>query len=385
MVDTTHTTGTAVGHPVRATAPDKLRNMQVITARHRVKKWLAGKADTTAKGYWRDLVAFAEHLEVFDAVGKGDAGRALTYMCNLRELGKENEAGEPLEPAAIATLILEEWRDEMKAPTEANPEGMTSSTINRRLSAVNSALREIYKAGMGPGRVQVTLVKRETRGDIKGPKVNRVTTALDALAEKETPVAVRDLAIALLAVQRGLRRSEIANLRIEDVNLDDCKISVLRKGNRERVEIDIAGATCEVLAEWLDARRDLILDWCASAAKALAIEVGDDFVDGVNLSGSVFVGMGPRDRGAPLTGNGIYRVVQRIGKLVGAEGWRPHKLRHTAITEALRVSNGNLEAAREFAGHADVSTTSGYIDDGDELQRDVVRKMAGSFEIARRT
>lgn len=74
----------------------------------------------------------------------------------------------------------------MAAPSEAHPRGLSSAAINRRLAALNSALREIGKADIGPGRLDVRGVKPEARHDNRGPALGKVARVVEGLAEQSS-------------------------------------------------------------------------------------------------------------------------------------------------------------------------------------------------------
>ena len=318
-----------------------------VTARERLEEWLKAKSPHTRRAYVRDLEMFAKHIGI-EAEGFAAAGLAMQRMCDLESLGHVNERGQPMSERAVALLILEGWRDAQLA------EGLSSSTINRRLSAVNSALRAIHKADLGPGRVDVELVKHEARKDVKGPGVVPVSRALDDLAKSDDQLSRRNFAIVLLAAQRGLRRAEIAGLSVKDVDLSECRLLVQRKGKREKVGIAISTACRDAIADWLDVRE-------------------------AEPGGALFTSLSNRAAGKRVTTQTVYNVVRAAGSASGFDGWSPHKLRHTAITEALRLSNGSLPTAQAFAGHASATTTSRYIDDKARLEKQAVDAMGDAF------
>lgn len=322
-----------------------------VTARDRLEEWLKAKSPHTQRAYVRDLEMFARHIGI-EAEGFAAAGLAMQRMCDLDSLGHVNERGQSMSERAVALLILEGWRDAQLA------EGLSSATINRRLSAVNSALRAIHKADLGPGRVDVELVKSEARTDVKGPGVVRVSRALDDLAKADDQLGRRNFAIVLLAAQRGLRRSEIAGLSVEDVNLAECRLKVLRKGKREKAGIAISAACRDAIADWLEVRQ-------------------------ADPGGALFASLSNRASGQRITTQTVYNVIRAAGSASGFDGWSPHKLRHTAITEALRLSNGSLPTAQAFAGHASSTTTSRYIDDKARLEQQAVDAMGGAFEFSK--
>lgn len=308
-----------------------------VTAPERLAAWLQRLGENTCRAYVRDLEVFAAFL------GAPTAGIAIERLVQM--------------PRARALISVERWRDAMAAPSYTNPRGLSSATINRRLAALNSALREIGKADIGTGRLDVRGIKQEQRHDNRGPALGKIARVIEELANQNGPAAVRDAAILRLLGQRGLRRTEVASLRVEDLNLDAREIAVQRKGRRERVVVTLAPTTCEALRAWL----------------AVRVEHAKPDVT------ALFVGLGNAHHGLPIGASAIYEIVRNVGASVGAgRAWRPHGLRHSAVTAVLSRT-GNLEAARVFAGHANVVTTQNYLDDGRTAEQSAVGAMDEAF------
>ena len=72
------------------------------------------------------------------------------------------------------------------------------------------------------------------------------------------------------------------------------------------------------------------------------------------------------------------RLARRAG-LAAASGLSPHSLRHTAITEILDATGGDLRRAQDFAGHADPRTTRRYDRRRDQLDNHGAYLLAGRF------
>ncbi len=307
-----------IGPGLTGTALDEIAD---VTAADRLAAWLRTLGENTSRAYARDLQMLADHIRA------NSISHALEALCSVRR--------------SRALLMLEAWRDAQVAA------GIASATINRRLSAVNSALREIAKADIGPGRLEIKLVRQEARRDTRGPDMASVAVAARALARGDDAGSLRDLSLLLLASQRGLRRNEIATLRVQDVDLPASSIRILRKGRRERQAVKLAPETAKALERWLAVRPQIALPHVDQA----------------------FVALGNAHRGEALGGAGVWGIVKRIGVDIGEGGsaWRPHGLRHAAITSALKASNGNLAAAKSYAGHSQVTTTDRYVDNVAEL------------------
>jgi site-specific recombinase XerD len=113
----------------------------------------------------------------------------------------------------------------------------------------------------------------------------------------------RDLAIFYVFMDSGIRRSELANLRIEDLDLDMREITVVGKGRRNRV-VTIGRKATVALDRYLrvrakDKKAHLPALWLAEKGKGA------------------------------LTPLGIYQMVRRRGREAGIEDLHPHRLRHS--------------------------------------------------------
>jgi integrase len=128
-----------------------------------------------------------------------------------------------------------------------------------------------------------------------------------------------DLLIVMLAALAGLRVSEIAAVRGEDVDLAGRWLTVVGKGNREDL-IPLSRQLADELARW--PRYGRLLPY--------------------RSGGSV--------------GNRIRTLLRRHG-IVG----RPHDLRHSFANEAMTVSGDNVVKVQRLMRHAEVATTMRYL------------------------
>lgn len=249
-------------------------------------------------------------------------------------------------PRAEVLVRLEAFRDDLVAA------GLASATINGNLCAINSALRALARADIGPGPIDIVPVRHKQRRDTRGPGLVKMALLLEKLAEDRTLHGIRDRAIINLGAQRGLRSCEIARLRLRDLQLATSEIKVLRKGHRERDTIKIARATVRAIRDWLEMRETL---------------------PGARGTDALFLTAAGGSVGKPVTTDRILRIVKSRGSVIGG-AWRPHGLRHSAITTVLKRTN-NMEAARVFAGHISIATTQRYIDNSDEWESVAVEAM----------
>jgi integrase/recombinase XerD len=153
--------------------------------------------------------------------------------------------------------------------------------------------------------------------------------------QTQQPLGLRDRAMVELLYACGLRISELAGARLENLHLEERTIRVTGKGNKTRV-IPVGRKACDAIAEYLAKERPSLVK--------------------KRTGGEIFLSV----RGTKLTTVRIWQILKRIARHAGLEvNVYPHLLRHSFATHLL--SNGaDLRIIQELLGHADVSTTQIY-------------------------
>ncbi len=149
------------------------------------------------------------------------------------------------------------------------------------------------------------------------------------------PLGLRDRAILELLYASGLRISELANARLENLNFEERIVRVTGKGNKTRL-VPVGQKACDALAVYLSTERPKLVK---------------------PRSGSeIFLSA----RGTKLTTVRLWQIVKTHARRAGLEAnVYPHLLRHSFATHLL--SNGaDLRIIQEMLGHADISTTQVY-------------------------
>jgi integrase/recombinase XerD len=153
--------------------------------------------------------------------------------------------------------------------------------------------------------------------------------------DTNVPLGLRDRAMVELLYASGLRISELANARLENVDLEQGVVRVTGKGNKTRL-VPVGRKACEAIANYVTNERPKFVK---------------------RRSGSeVFLST----RGTRLTTTRVWQIVKAHAKRSGLEAnVYPHLLRHSFATHLL--SNGaDLRIIQEMLGHADISTTQVY-------------------------
>jgi site-specific recombinase XerC len=132
------------------------------------------------------------------------------------------------------------------------------ATANRMLSALRGVLKECWRLQLMSAEdyqraadLQAVRGSRLPRGHAL--KKGDVRALFDRLSADDQALSRRDTAILAIQCGAGLRRAEIADLDLDDVDRDTWMLRVRGKGNKERTAYLPDGARL-ALAEWLDVR-----------------------------------------------------------------------------------------------------------------------------------
>ena len=148
-------------------------------------------------------------------------------------------------------------------------------------------------------------------------------------------LGIRDHAILELFYSSGLRLSELVNLNYNDINFDDGIISIIGKGNKERVA-PIGSFASIAIKKWLKIRKNI--SGLESENKILFLSKNSK----------------------KLTPRAIqYRLKFWAIKQGVPENIHPHLLRHSFASHMLQSSQ-DLRAVQELLGHENISTTQIY-------------------------
>jgi len=153
--------------------------------------------------------------------------------------------------------------------------------------------------------------------------------------ETKHPLGLRDRAIVELLYASGLRISELANARLENMNFEERILRVTGKGNKTRL-VPVGRRACGALSSYISTERPKLVK---------------------RRSGSeIFLST----RGTKLTTVRLWQIVKARARHSALEmNIYPHLLRHSFATHLL--SNGaDLRIIQEMLGHADISTTQVY-------------------------
>lgn len=267
----------------------------------------------TLRSYQNDLVSFLDYV-------------SLTYgNCALSD---------------ISHLFIRSWLASLK---EA---GMTSKTLNRKISALKSFFKYAVKTGVvsQTPMLKVVAPKVEKRLPVYVEEA-QMDTLLRHVEFNEDWQGKTDRLILSLLYGTGMRLSELISLK--EAGIGSSGIKVLGKGNKERI-IPISPG---LLAEVNDYRK---------AKKQEGIPEGDTLLVSSD--------------GQPLKPRKVYSSVKHyLSQVTTLQKRSPHVLRHTFATHLMN-NGADLNAVKELLGHSSLAATQVYTHNSIERLKDVYKK-----------
>lgn len=235
---------------------------------------------------------------------------------------------------------------------EQNSAGLARSTLARRAATVRSftawALREEIIAVDPALRLKAPQREKSLPAVLQQQQLSRLLEGMAAAAQTGDPVAVRDLAMVEVLYGTGIRVGELTGLDLEDVNRERRTLSVVGKGNKERV-VPFGVPADAALGRWLNAARGSLYKPHSGSA--------------------LFLGR----RGGRIDQRSVRTVVDRVlSSLEDTSATGPHTLRHSAATHLLD-GGADLRTVQEILGHSSLATTQLYTHVSVERLRDSYR------------
>lgn len=194
------------------------------------------------------------------------------------------------------------------------------------------------------------LAKANAAADLQGPKVkpkpakkytdDQLRGLFAAIASANPLRSVRDRCATLLLLTTGLRREELASLKLAHLELSAARgvVRIEGKGAKER-EVPFEGPVVTALHEWLATRDGLPFDIDRDA---------------------VFVALTGPTQGQALALRSFEAMVGKHAKAAKLRDWGIHRFRVTFATQ-LYDDGADIETIRALMGHESIETTRGYL------------------------
>lgn len=276
---------------------------------------------------WKDAISdFKDYLKIERGLSKNSI---ISYEHDLIKLTKFLEINKKIKPLQLSPEIIKEFIRYLS-------KDVSPSTQSRIISGIKSFYEYLLFE---------KLIKSNPLAEIEQPKTQRKlpdTLSIDEInlmvskIEKNKNEYYRNVAIIETMYGCGLRVSELINLKISDLYLDEDFLKVTGKGNKQRL-VPISSINKKCIVNYLNESRSKIK---------------------INLTHSDTLFLNRRGKG--LTRAMIFTIVKNLTKLAGIKkNISPHTFRHSFATHLLE-NGADLKTIQQMLGHESITTTEIY-------------------------
>jgi len=213
--------------------------------------------------------------------------------------------------------------------------GLTNRSINRKVSSLNAYYKFLLKTSH---ILTSPLVKHRALKTTKRMEVPFSQLEMDAVMQQipfdDDFEGTRDRLIIEMLYATGIRRTELINLKLSDINWENNTIKVLGKRNKERI-LPLLAHIVPLLKAYIEIRSQLN-----------------------SVQDKMFLFL--TQSGLKIYETLVYRTINKYFSLVSPKVKKsPHVLRHTFATHLLN-QGADLNAVKELLGHASLASTQVY-------------------------
>ncbi|MDA9849575.1 tyrosine-type recombinase/integrase [Flavobacteriaceae bacterium] len=211
--------------------------------------------------------------------------------------------------------------------------GISNRSINRKITSLNSYFKFLLKIDLISENPLTNHKALKTQKKIQLPfSENEMVNVLDIDNYEDNFTGVRDRLIIDLFYTTGIRRIELIQLMISDLNINNKYIKVFGKRNKERI-IPLIDSTINILNKYLSYRDELKSD--------------ETFL---------FI----TSKGKPVYEKLIYRIINKYFDTISTKVKKsPHIIRHSFATHLLN-NGADLNSVKDLLGHSSLAATQVY-------------------------
>lgn len=212
---------------------------------------------------------------------------------------------------------------------------LSNRSINRKLSSLSAYYRFLMKVGQRSVSPMAKHRALKTDKKVELPfSEAEMEAILSELPFGEDFEGVRDRLIIELLYATGMRRTELVNIQLSQIDLSAANLKVLGKRNKERI-LPLLPSTLVLIQQYLEHRSRL-----------------------AHAASSPFLFLTPK---APkIYETLVYRIINKYFSKVSPKLKKsPHILRHTFATHLLN-RGADLNSVKELLGHSSLSSTQLY-------------------------
>jgi len=226
---------------------------------------------------------------------------------------------------------------------------ISNTSINRKISSLNSYYKFLLKIGdikINPLNEHKAL---KTKSTIQLPfSETEISNVLNPLNFDKSFEGQRDYLILELLYTTGIRRQELIDLKIQNIDYSNKRIKVLGKRNKERY-IPLISSTIESIDKYLNYRCEL---------------------KNIKCNDKLFL----TSRGKSIYDNLVYRITKKYFTGFSTKSKKsPHILRHSFATHLLN-NGADLNSVKDLLGHTSLAATQVYTNRSIEEIKKVFKK-----------
>jgi len=281
-----------------------------------------GKSKLTIKSYNHDLYLFFEFLKRYK-------GYDITSINDIKNITEDD---------------IETFKNSLNVNE--------NSSKARRIITIKCFFKYLLEKG---------IITHNPAQKVKIPKIKRKlpTFLTYQEAKKLKKVAIRyknkrDILIITLLLNCGLRKSELANIKLSDI-IDDMLI-IHGKGGKQRIVF--------------------LNDVCIKAINDYLNEREKYNIQNEYLILSDYKYHKNKDNVKPITASSIDKIIKKYAKLAGLDTKKihPHVLRHTFATNQLEAGT-DIRTLQEMLGHSSIQTTVIYASVTNKAKKEAVKRV----------
>jgi len=225
--------------------------------------------------------------------------------------------------------------------TAERERGLSVNSVSRRLVALKVFFAYLQREDLLDSNVTEAMDSPRLWRILPGVLSMKEVDRLLASAVGDDRISIRDRALLELMYATGLRVSEVASLKLDDIHFDSGCLRCTGKGGKIRV-VPFGGRAREELERYLAQGRPRFA--------------------GEKTGREVFLTY----RGKPFSRKGLWKLIRGYAGRAGiSKVVSPHTLRHSFASHLL-ANGAPLRVIQEMLGHADIATTQIYthVDEG---------------------
>jgi len=229
-------------------------------------------------------------------------------------------------------------------------EGVSARSINRKLSCLKTYIKYLQKNGLLDFNPMAKVIGPKSKKRLpEFVQENQMIKLDSAELYNDDFAGARDRFLIELLYNTGMRKAELINIKHLDFSLEEAKVSVVGKRNKERI-CPLNDYLINIYKVYIEAKQDEGFD-----------------VDGTDW---LFV----TNKGNKLYPKFVYNTVVRYLSIVTEiDKKSPHVLRHTFATHMLN-HGADLNAIKELLGHANLAATQVYTHNTFEKIKDIYKQ-----------